>query len=67
MNVGELIEFLKSKPRDMPVAYQIYSEQCTLEASDIHVEKLSEARPDGWVHNARPDQAQVEYLVFPGN
>jgi hypothetical protein len=67
MTVAELIAFLETQPQDLPVAYRIHSEQCLLEAGDIGVEHLQHARPDGWVHHARPDAQSVPYLVFPGN
>ena len=67
MNVKELIEFLKTQPQDLPVAFNLFSEQCMIDASDIVIKKLCEARPDGWVENERPDKKSIDYLVFPGN
>jgi len=67
MNVKELIEFLQTQPQELPVVYQIHSEQALLEIGDITIKSLCQARPDGWVHHARPDRQTVEYLVFPGN
>ncbi len=67
MTVAELIDFLKTQPQDILCAYRIYSEQCLLEADNIHVGKLTEARPDGWIQNARWDMAVKDYLIFPGN
>lgn len=67
MTVKELIEFLKTQPQDLLVAYKICSEQCLLEEMDIEIKDLCEARPDGWVQNQRPDKPTVKYLVFPGN
>lgn len=67
MTVSELIEFLQKQRQDMLVAYQIYSEYAVLEAKDIEIMELCMPRPDGWVHDARPDAEKQEYLVFPGN
>jgi hypothetical protein len=67
MKVSELIEFLKTQPQDLEVAYRCYSEQVLMEPSYITVETFGEARPDGWVANARPDKPTKEYLCFPGN
>lgn len=67
MKVSELIEFLQAQPQDLQVAYQMYSEQCLLESTDIRVEMACEPRPDGWIQNQRPDMPQREYLMFPGN
>jgi hypothetical protein len=67
MNVRELINFLETLDQNMLVAYQIFSEQCVLEASELAVVELCEPRNDGWVQNARPDKPLVPYLLFPGN
>lgn len=67
MLVSDLIRLLKTYPQDLPVAYSIYSENCLLEAEDISIEDLCEARPDGWVANKRPDKPTIKYLLFPGN
>lgn len=67
MTVAELIEFLKLVPRHLPVAYRRYSECAVLNAEDIVIEKHQPARPDGWIHDARPDRDSVDTLVFPGN
>lgn len=67
ITVGELVEFLKSKPQDIPVAIEMFSEQCLLELDDIKVEELCPPRPDGWIQNQRPDMPTQSYLVFPGN
>ena len=67
MNVGELIEHLKTYQQDLPVCYRLFSEQILLEAKDLEVESLCHPRPDGWVENWRPDKPSQPYLVFPGN
>lgn len=67
MTVKELIELLQSKPQDLQVAYQLHSEYCLLRAGDINIESLCQPRPDGWVHDARPDKPTQKYLVLPGN
>lgn len=67
MTVRELIAFLATQPPDLLVAYRIYSEQCLLEAKDIRIRPLCEPRPDGWVHDPRPDMPTRDYLLFPGN
>jgi hypothetical protein len=67
MNVKELIEFLKTQPQDLPVCFQLFSEQCMISESDIKIENLCEARDDGWVQNKRKDKKSIDYLVFPGN
>lgn len=67
MNVGELIQYLHQFPQEMLVAYQIYSEQELVKVEDIQVLDKCAPRPDGWVHDARPDMPTQKYLVFPGN
>ena len=67
MNVKELIEFLQGQPQDMPVAYRCYSEACLMDLDELFLSECCEARPDGWVQNARPDKEGVTYLIFPGN
>jgi hypothetical protein len=67
MTVKELITILQSKPPDLPVAYEIYSEYCLLEADRITIKSLCAPREDGWVHDKRPDKPSQDYLVFPGN
>lgn len=66
MKVSELIEILKRYPQDLRVVYSLHSEYCILEEKDIEILKLCEARPDGWVHNYRPDKPTVEYLQVGG-
>ena len=67
MTVADLILLLQQKPQHLPVVYACYSESALLEASDISIGSLSTPRDDGWVHHARPDKPQQEYLLFPGN
>lgn len=67
MIVADLIRFLQTQPQELPVAYQIYSEQCMLEQKEIVVCELSMPRDDGWVPHKRPDQPSQRYLLFPGN
>lgn len=67
MTIAELIELLQTKPQDIEVVYRRHSEHCLMEPTEVVVEELGEARPDGWVHDKRPDKASRNYLVFPGN
>lgn len=67
LTVKELIEFLKQFDGELPVAYQMYSENCLLDTDSIAVCQLQSPRPDGWVGNKRPDKPTIDYLVFPGN
>jgi hypothetical protein len=67
MTVAELIDFLKTQPQHLPVAYCCCSEQALLDAKDIHIEELCRERPDGWIQNRRPDMPTTSYLLFPGN
>lgn len=67
VTVKELIEFLKTQPQDMLVAYQRYSEQCCLELKHISTMTGSVPRIDGWIENQRPDKYKQKYLVLPGN
>ena len=67
MTVAELIEFLKTQPQDLQVAFQQYSENVLLEKEQITIEVLGVARPDGWVPNRRSDKPAETYLLFPGN
>ena len=67
MIVSELIQLLQTFPQDLPVAYDLHSEQCLMEPGDIRTENLCLPRADGWVPNKRPDKPTQTYLVFPGN
>ena len=67
MTVAELIAFLQTQPQDLQVAYERNSEQCLLEANELHQEVCCEPRADGWIHDQRPDKATQTYLMFPGN
>lgn len=67
MTVAELIDFLKTQPQDLPVVFRLYSEQTLLRVEDISITPLCEPRPDGWVHDARPDMPTRLYLCLPGN
>lgn len=67
MTVAELIEFLKTQPQNLLVAYRLCSENKLLERDEITVEYLCLPRADGWVANARPDKPTQQYLQFPGN
>lgn len=67
MTVSELIEFLKTQPQDMPVAYEFCSDYALLEAKDIETCDLCFPRNDGYLHRTRQDRPKQKYLVFPGN
>jgi len=67
MKVSELIEFLQRQPQEIEVVYQCFSEQRLLEQDLITIGKFCLPRPDGWVHDNRPDKPSQEYLCFPGN
>lgn len=67
MTVAELIEFLKTQPQDLPVAFDLHSEHILMVAGDIRLMNACEARQDGWVPRARPDKPSRAYLMFPGN
>ncbi len=67
MTVAELIVILQSKPQHLPVVYRCYSEWNMLEEKEITVEALCHPRPDGWVHDKRPDKETMEFLTLPGN
>lgn len=67
MTVAELIEFLKTQPQDVQVAYQIYSEYVLLKAEEIEIYEGCVPREDGWIHSKRPDKPTQKYLMFPGN
>lgn len=67
MTVSELIAFLQTQPQDLQVAYMCYSEHVLLETDEIEIYEACEPRPDGWIHNKRPDKPVQTYLMFPGN
>lgn len=67
MTVADLIKFLQTQPQDVLVAYRRFSETCLLDPEAIELDDLCEPRPDGWIHDARPDKPTRQYLVFPGN
>lgn len=67
MTVRMLIKLLNAFDPDLPICYSKYSEHCLLVSDELKVKKLGAPRPDGWVHDERPDKESTEYLVFPGN
>ena len=67
MKVSELIAFLQTQEQDLLVAFAVYSEHLLLTLDQLSVEEKCLPRPDGWVHEARPDQPTTKYLLFPGN
>ena len=67
VKVKNLIEFLEKQDQELPVAYEIYSEQCLLKDGDIKIKSLCAPRADGWVANQRDDKPSIKYLVFPGD
>jgi len=67
VTVAELIEFLKTQPQDVKIAYRCCSEQALLELESIKLCDLCLPRPDGWIQNQRPDMETETYLLFLGN
>ena len=67
MTVAELIKLLKKYPKDIKVGYEIFSEQCLLDETDLKIEELCHPRPDGWIQDKRPDMETEQYLILPGN
>lgn len=70
MTVKEFIEFLKTQPQDILVAYERCSEQCLLTKDEISIKKLKYPREDGWIHNTwrgEENEPLQEYLLLPGN
>lgn len=67
MTVAELIAHLQTQPQELQVAYHLFSECALMEAKEISVQEMCVARPDGWIHEKRPDKPSQTYLVFPGN
>jgi hypothetical protein len=67
MTVRELIEKLQEFDPDLPVCYELHSEQLMMEPDQLKVQQLQPARADGWVPDARYGEPTVSYLVFPGN
>lgn len=67
MTVSEFIEYLKTKPQDLPVAYRCCSEQVLLDTWEILIQELCLPRADGWIQNKRPDMPTQFYLLLPGN
>lgn len=67
MTVAELIAKLQTYPPNLRVVYSIYSEYSLIEPDQIGTERLCPPRPDGWVHDARPDKPTELFVVFPGN
>lgn len=67
MKVKELIEFLKTQDQNLLVIYRLHSEQMVMEVGDIDIFEACVERPDGWVHDKRPDKPYKKYLRFPGN
>jgi hypothetical protein len=64
MTVAELIEHLRTLPKDLPVVVPCFSEQLLLETGNIEIKELCEPRPDGWIQNKRPDKPSMKYLVI---
>lgn len=66
MTVAELIAELQKYPKDMLVAFPMWSEQLLLDKDNINVKKLCKVREDGWIQNYRSDKPHVDYLVLGG-
>ncbi len=64
MKVSELIEFLKTQPQDLQVAYHRYSEQCLLAVNQIEIETCCQPRSDGWIQDKRDDMPSQTYLML---
>jgi hypothetical protein len=62
MTVAELIQRLQALPQDVQVVVPLWSEQCLLEDDQVGTTTGGEARPDGWVHDVRPDKRTVTYV-----
>ena len=67
MTVAELIAYLQTQPQGLHVAYRCCSEQLLLEAKEIEIAEKCPPRPDGWIHDKRPDMPTQRYLLLPGN
>lgn len=67
MKVSEFIEYLKTQPQDLQVAYRCCSEQCQLDSRQIEIVECCEPRPDGWIQDKRGDMPSQKYLMLPGN
>ncbi len=69
MTVKELIEFLKTKPEELDVAYQCCSEHKILDQDEMEIKELKCPRPDGWIHDTwrEEDVPKKKYLLMPGN
>jgi hypothetical protein len=70
IKVKDLIEYLKTFDKNLPVAYKMHSEAKLLILEDIQTKKLQPARSDGWVHDiwgVDKMLPEIEYLLFPGN
>ena len=64
MIVAELIAYLQTQPQELQVAYRCYSEQALLEADQIEIVEKCPPRPDGWIHDKRPDIPTQTYLLL---
>jgi hypothetical protein len=67
ITVGRLIEILQGFDRDRLVVYKCHSEQALMEEGMVELWKGCAPRPDGWVHDERPDKPSQGYVLFPGN
>ena len=62
MIVAELIQRLQALPQDVQVIKPLWSEFILIAEDDVILTTGVEARPDGWVHDARPDKLEVTYV-----
>ena len=73
MTVSELIEFLKTQPQDIQVAYKEAETDFSndrawvLDEQDIKVVRFSQTWCPGGLQIFRDDTPTQQYLVFPGN
>ena len=67
MTVADLIQFLQTHPKDMPILFRQYSDYTILQEDQICIEEHGLPRSDGYVPSQRPDKPSQKYLVFPGN
>lgn len=64
MKIAELIKVLEKYPQDLEVAHPQWSEHRITTEADIQVGIGCPPRPDGWVHDLRPDMAGQSYLII---
>jgi hypothetical protein len=67
ITVAQLITHLQTLPQDALVGQVKFSEFQIVTLNEFNLMNLCPPRPDGWIHDSRPDIPTIQYLIISGN